>query len=223
MKYVRDPLIPLALLFLVLLPARAGAQAAGAAFHRFGIAVGAGVGGAPLGEIAERNGTFAIPGKEYELRGLLQVSPGAEWSMGLLVDDYSLDQQIEVVTRSRFDYQSAAVVVAYGRTEMQKNVPIQSRLDVGWRRFEVSSSGPNYYTGEAEASRTSGHSALVAVSLGVAIPLQSMSLVPRVRLETSYPDFGGGDGYSRLHREHDLGFRASLGIGLTRMFGRDSR
>jgi len=36
--------------------------------------------------------------------------------------------------------------------------------------------------------------------------------VPRVRIEVDFPDFGGGDGFGRLHPETDLGFRASFGV-----------
>lgn len=221
MKYVSPRLCGLALLALMLLPPQAIGQAEPG--RRFGLAAGVAVGGAPLGEIAERNGTFAIPGKEYEFRALTRSASGPEWSLGFLMDDYRLNQEIDRLTRSHFDYNSTGLIVGYGRSEMQNGVPIHYGVDIGWRQFDVSSSGPNYYTGEAEASRTSGHAALVAVSWGIELPLESMSLVPRVRIETNYPDFGGGDGYSALHQEHDLGFRASIGIGLKQIFQRERR
>ena len=206
---------------LVLLPAQVVAQPEPG--RQFGLAAGIAVGGAPLGEIAERNGTFAIPGKEYEFRALVRSASGTEWSLGFLMDDYRLDHEIDRFTHSRFDYNSTGLIVGYGRRQVQHGAPIHYGLDLGWRQFDVSSSGPNYYTGEAEASRTNGHAALLAVSWGVEVPLESMSLVPRVRIETNYPDFGGGDGYSALHREHDLGFRASIGIGLKTMVQRQRR
>lgn len=221
MKYVPRHLCGLALLAVWLVPARAGAQAEPG--RRFGLAAGVAVGGAPLGELAERNGTFAILGKEYELRALMRSASGREWSLGFIMDDYRLDQEPDRLTRSQFDYSSTGLIVGYGRSEIQEGVPMHYGVDLGWRHFDVSSSGPNYYTGEPEASRTSGQAALLAVSFGIEIPLEGASLVPRVRLETNYPDFGGGDGYSALHREHDLGFRASIGIGLKQIFQREPR
>ena len=221
MMYVARRLCGLALFAHLLLPVEADAQAEPE--RRFGLAAGIAVGGAPLGEIAERNGTFAIPGKEYEFRALMRSASGAEWSLGFLMDDYRLGQEPDRLTRSQFGYNSTGLIVGYGRSEIQDGVPIHYGVDLGWRQFDVSSSGPNYYTGEAEASRTSGQAALLAVSFGIEIPVEGASLVPRVRFETNYPDFGGGDGYSALHRERDLGFRASVGIGLKTIFQQERR
>jgi hypothetical protein len=215
------PVLFLLLLLLLLVPVRAGAQMESPG-RRFGIFAGAAVGGAPLGQIAERNGTFAIPGLEYEVRALLRSAGGNEWSLGLLVDEYRLDQEVDRLTRSRFDYSSTGISMGYGRVEPQKGVPIHYGVELGWRRFEASSARPSVYTGEAEASRASGHAAILAVSYGIEVPLEVVRLVPRLRLETSYPDIGGGDGYSALHTARDLGVRASVGVGLKRMLRRSS-
>jgi hypothetical protein len=221
MDYFPRWLCGLALFVLLLVPAQVSAQAE--LGRRFGFAAAIAVGGTPLGEIAERNGTFAIPGMQYELRALMRSANGTEWSLGLLMDNYGLDQEIDRLTHSQFDYSSTGLTVGYGRSQIQNGVPVRYGIDLGWRHFDASSSGPNYYTGEAEASHTRGHAAFLAVSYGIEIPLESISLMPRVRLETNYPDFGGGDGYSALHREHDLGFRASVGFGLKRMFQPERR
>jgi pimeloyl-ACP methyl ester carboxylesterase len=88
------------------------------------------------------------------------------------------------------------------------------RLDLGWRSFTAAGSRPDAYTGEVHPGTVRGGGALLGVAYGVELSPGSSTVTPRLRLETSYPDFGGGDGYSRLHRESDLGFRASVGVEL---------
>jgi hypothetical protein len=204
-------LLLLLLPFLLLLSVAAPAAAQNSS-HSLGVLVGAAVSGSPLGGIAERNGTFAIPGQEYEVRLLLGSARGHEWSVGVLRDSYRLAQAADISTRSHFDYNSTGTVVGYGFTEETGSVPVVYGVDLGWQRFSAASSTPNYYTGEQEDTRTSGDAIVLGVSYGVEIPLQSVSLIPRVRIATNYPDFGGGEGYSGLHRQHDLGFKASFGI-----------
>lgn len=210
------------LLMAILLTGQLSAQS-GSSGHRFGLAGGIAVSGAPMGEVAERNGTFAIPGTEYEFRLLMRWDEATEWSLGFLMDQFSLGQEIDPFTHSEFDYSSTGVVVGYSRTEPKSGIPIEYRLDLGWRQFDASSSGPNYYTGDSETSRVRGDAALLAVSLGIEIPVQSMWLVPTIRLETNYPDFGGGEGRSALHRESDLGFRLSMGVALKTIFPGERR
>lgn len=197
------------LFLLLLIPAIAAAQGAG---RQVGILAGAAISGSPLGEVAERNGTFAIPGQEYEVRLLLSSGRGHEWSLGVLWDSYRLNQTIDISSRSQFDYTSTGTVVGYGFSQHAGSVPVVYGVDLGWMRFRTASSTPNYYTGEQEDTRTRGDAVVLGLSYGVEIPLQSLSLVPRIRIATNYPDFGGGEGYSGLHREHDLGFKASFGM-----------
>ncbi len=205
----RSVAVPAAALFALLLyvpPAHAQSRA-----PRFGAIFGAGLSGAPLGEIAERHGTRAVPGRDYEAR-VFHGSPQHEWSVGGIWDEYQFHQTIDLNTESRFEYTSASLVLGYSTLMPTGGVPTTFGIDLGVTEFRASSATPSYYTGEPESSRTRGHAILLNLSYGVEIPLKRMSMVPRLRLSTSYPDFGGGDGYSALHRESDLGFKASFGV-----------
>jgi hypothetical protein len=195
---------------LALLQSVATAQAQSTAPH-FGALFGAGISGSPLSGIAERNGMLAVPGMEYEAR-IVFGSPQHEWSLGGIRDQYQLDQTFTISSRSRFDYRSASLILGYSTLAPTRGVPTTFGMDLGLSQFQVSSSTLNYYTAEPEDTDTRGHAVLLNVSYGVEIPLQTVSLVPRLRLSTSYPDFGGGDGYSALHRAHHLGFKASFGV-----------
>lgn len=183
---------------------------------RFGALFGGGLSGAPLGSIAERHGLYALPGLEHEARVLLG-SGGHEWSLGGIWDRYRTEQAISPTSTSRFDYRSSGVVLGYSTVRRTGGVPVVYGVDLGWNHFEASSSTPSYYTGEQENSRTAGDAALLNVWYGVEIPMESVTVIPRIRLSTSYPDFGGGDGYSALHRSSDLGFKASVGVSLKKL------
>lgn len=200
-------------LALGLLPLLLAASAARAqrTTSRVGAILGAGTSGAPLGEIAQRRGMVGIPGRDFEAR-IFFGSPRHEWSLGGTWDQYRLNQPSGVSTQSQFDYRSANVVLGYSTLRPTAGVPVSYGIDLGVSEFRASSSSPSYYTGEPESSRTPGRAVLLNLTYGVEIPLQSVSVVPRLRLSTNYPDFGGGDGYSALHRESDLGFKASFGV-----------
>ena len=203
---------------LTALTARPAATQSTDGASRIGFSATGSVAGAPIGQIAERNGLYAVPGLEYDLRAIVTTSSEREWSLGLLRDEYRTDTAIGLTSSSSFEYVSTAVVVGLGSLELEGPVPVRYGIDLGWRHFEALSDGPNYYTGQQETSSVVGNAALLATSFGIEIPLDGLVLVPRARLETNYPDFGGGDGYSALHREMDLGFRASLGIGVKKLF-----
>lgn len=213
----RKPIQPVlvALILLLLVHPSAEGQSAG---RGFGVLVGAAASASPLSETAERNGTYAVPGLEYELRLLLAPRPGREWSVGVLTDSYQLDQTLDIASRSRFDYRSTSIVASYSLTEPVSGVPVVYGVDLGWTGFRATSSGPNYYSGDPEDTRTRGDAVVLGLSYGVEIPLHSVSLIPRLRVTTNYPDFGGGDGYSGLHRERDLGFKASFGVNVKARF-----
>jgi hypothetical protein len=56
-------------------------------------------------------------------------------------------------------------------------------------------------------TRVRGDAALLGVLYGLDLSSGTTGIMPRLRLEMSYPDFGGGDSYSRLHRTSDVGLR----------------
>lgn len=197
-------------------------EAAQSTGRKFGISFGTAVSGSPLSEIAERNGTFAIPGQEIEFR-LSYGSPRHELSLGLLADQYKLDQVVTRGSRSRLEYSSTTALVGYSMTEFVKSVPLVSSVDVGWNRFLVASVTPDYYTGETSDTRTEGNAFVLGLSYGVELPFRSVAVIPRIRITTSYPDFGGGDGYTILHPENDLGFKASFGVNVKALWRRGSK
>lgn len=207
-SYFRPALLVPVLALLV--SPSAEAQSTG---RTIGVLAGAAVSGSPLGELAERNGTYAIPGQEFEVRLLFGSARGREWNVGVLSDRYRIDRAADdPLSQPQFDYTSTGALVGYSVTEPVGAVPVVYGVDLGWTRLRAASSTPNHYTAEQEDSRTQADVLVLGLSYGVEIPLQSISLVPRVRIATNYPDFGGGEGYSALHREHDLGFKASFGV-----------
>lgn len=135
---------------------------------RYGVGFGAAVSTSPLGEIAERHGTYGIPGYQYEVRFFARTLARGEWSVALLWDDYHVGQRLDLNTKYAFDYDS----------------------------------------------RTVGHAAVLGWTAGLEIPGRALTTVPRIRLEMNFPDFGGGDGYTLIHPETDLGFKASFGVTL---------
>lgn len=211
-KYIQASLGAFAVLAL-LLPALAAAQES-APGRRFGASVAVGVAGAPLGQLAESYGTRAIPGLELDIRAVRRAATGHEFSIGVLTDRYRMDHTIDLNTHSLFEHTSVGVVAGRSWFEEVGDVPMRFGLDLGWRRFSTSSSRPDFYTSDLAVSDVRGDAALLAVTYGVELPSGAMTVMPRLRLETSYPDFGGGDGYSALHRDRSLGFRASVGVEL---------
>ena len=196
---------------LLLMVEVAGAQPGG---REPGLMFVTAMSGSPLSEVAEQNGTYAIPGREQELR-LLWVSPrGDGWSVGAIRDSYRLDQVIDISSRSVFTYRSTTASVGYSFARAGGAVPLSYGIDAGWLHYRATSSRPTYYTGEHADTRMRGDAVVLGLSAGVEIPFHSVALVPRLRIATNYPDFGGGEGYSRLHREHDLGLKASAGLGV---------
>jgi hypothetical protein len=55
---------------------------------RYGVGFGAAVSTSPLGEIADRHGTYGRPGQQYEVRLFARTPRRGEWSVALLGDDY---------------------------------------------------------------------------------------------------------------------------------------
>lgn len=210
--------LTVAAVLMILAAAQVSGQAAGR--RQFGIQVGRGLAVAPLGDVAESFGIYAIPGYDYEARLVTRSARGNEWSVGALADEYEIDHIVDSHTRSRFAYSSVALVVARSWTQDLTHLWLQYGFEAGWRRFDAESSRPDVYTGALAESRTSGNAALFAVSFALELPGWYGTLQPRLRLETNFPDFGGGDGFSVVHRETDLGFRASLGLNFKTFVGR---
>ena len=210
--------VPLAV-FVLLAPgvATATAQREPA---QIGVLAGTALSGSPLGEVGERMGIYAVPGREHEVR-LLWIAPNGEtWSIGSLWDSYALDHGFDLSSRVAFSYASTTTGLGYSRTREMRGVPVTYGLDLGWLHFRASSSWPSAYTGERTASEARVDAAALGASWGVEIPFRSFTLVPRARIALNYPDFGGGDGYSRLHREHDLGAKTSFGVAVKTTFPR---
>lgn len=180
----------------------------------FGARVGWGFSGSPHGNIAERHGTFLVPGKDYEVAFHFRLASGKELSLGLLSDGYDINQELDRQTGSRFEYNSTGVFAGFAMTEQVGLVPIRLGMDAGWRWYSVESRRPNYYTSEPGESSMKGRTAALGLSAGIEIPFEFATAVPRIRVETNYPSFGGGDGYTDLRQVSDLAFRASLGVGL---------
>jgi hypothetical protein len=182
--------------------------------YTFGVAVGGGLSASPLGNIAERHGTFLIPGKDYEVWLTYGAAESGEFSLGMLADRYQVNQEFDSRTYSRFHYSSVGAFAGYSFLGVEGRTPVRYGVDLGWRWFSVESDRPDYYTGEPSVGATKGNALALGVTAGIEVPLDFGTAVPRVRVETNYPSFGGGDGYSELHRASDLGFRASVGIQL---------
>lgn len=181
---------------------------------RYGVGFGAAVSTSPLGEIAERHGTYGIPGHQLEVRFFARTVGRGEWSVALLWDDYHVGQQLDLATKYAFDYESRGLVVGYQTVPDGRGLQVVYGVDAGWLHFTTEANSIDYYTSAPFESRAAGNAVLLGISAGVEIPGESMIIVPRVRIETNFPDFGGGDGYSRLHPETDLGFKASFGVAL---------
>ena len=176
-----------------------------------GVSARASVGGTPLGQIAERGDKPAIVGSEYEVR-LSRVSSGnREWSLGLVWDSYETNQFAGTPQYASFDYASSSLTAGYG-IALRDGVPNVYGVELGIMRFNALANAPDFYTGEQFASDVRGTAAVLAATYGRTVPLGRISLIPTLRLATNYPDFGGGDGYSALHRESDFGFKASFGL-----------
>jgi hypothetical protein len=191
------------------------------ASRRWGLQLGYAIAGAPMGEVAGSFGTFLIPGREYELRLVTRSARGSEWSVGIIADEFSMDHVIDIRSRSQFDYESVGLVVGRAWVLSQPVVTTLAGIDAGWRHFRVSSSRPDYYSGERATSRTTGDAGFVAAVSGLELDGWYGIVQPRLRLEANFPDFGGGDGYSMVHRETDVGFRASVGVSVkTFLIGR---
>ena len=188
--------------------------------RQYGASFGIGLGIAPLGEVGESYGSEIVPGLEYDIRLFTRSPRGTEWNLGVLNDRYEMEPVLDINTRSAFEYTSTSVVVGFSKGEVVRAVPMRFGADLGWRHFDASSSRPNYYTGEVESSGVEGDAAVAAVHYSIEFGNGATKVLPRFRMEMSFPDFGGGDGYSLLHRETDVGFRASMGIGITSAFFR---
>jgi hypothetical protein len=188
--------------------------------RQFGASAALSVAGAPLGEVAESYGLAAVPGAEYDIRLFTRSARGNEWSLGVLSDRYRVRGVAGMPALSEFEYTSTALLVGRYWSERVRGAPLRFGLDLGWRHFAATAARPDVYTGEPQATAVRGDAALVGVLYGVEFTKGATSITPRLRLETSYPDFGGGDGYSALHREHDLGFRASFGVELRQSISR---
>lgn len=178
----------------------------------FEVAVGGGLSASPLGNIAERHGTFLVPGRHYEGWLTYRTSRKTEVGVGMLTEGYNVDQVLDSRTRSRFEYTSTGVFGGLSWVEAQGPTPIRYGIDLGWRWFSVESNRPNYYTGEPSGSWTNGRAVALGLGAGVELPLDFATAIPRVRVETSYPSFAGGDGYTNLRKARDVGFRVSVGI-----------
>lgn len=179
---------------------------------RFGFGYGLALSTSPLGEIAERLGTYGIPGHQYEVRLFARTPQRGEWSVALFWDDYHVGQQLDLATKYRFDYSSTSLVAGWQSVPDRKGLALVYGLDAGWLRYRTAANSIDYYTSTPYDSRAVGHAAVLGWTAGLEIPGGVMTTVPRLRLEMNFPDFGGGDGYSRLHPETDLGFKASFGV-----------
>jgi len=181
---------------------------------RYGFSVAASASVSPLGEVAERHGIYGVPGRQLEMRLLARTPSHRVWSLALLLDDFHIGQNVDRQTSYAFDYDSWSVVVGYRSSRNENGVRALYGVDAGWIRFTATASSIDFNTGEPYASRTSSHGALLGLWTGLALPGKHFVTVPRVRLEMNVPDFGGGDGYSILHRESDLGLKFSVGVAL---------
>jgi hypothetical protein len=149
--------------------------------------------------------------EKYELRALRSTANGKEWSLGIIWDSYRNGVLPAIDSKSYFGYNSSTVSLGYGISLPSGRVNVYG-AELGIMRFSADASTPNFYTAERENTRTTGHAAVLAATYGRSVSVGSLRLIPTLRVATNYPDFGGGDGYSRLHRESDFGFKASFGI-----------
>lgn len=179
---------------------------------RYGAGFGAAVSSSPLGEIAERHGTYGIPGYQYEVRLFARTPGRGEWSVALLWDNYHVSQQLDLATKYAFNYDSESLVLGWQSVPDQEGLQLVYGMDAGWLRYTTAANSIDYYTSTPFESSTVGHAAVLGFSTGLEIPGASLITVPRIRIETNFPNFGGGDGYSILHPETDLGFKASFGV-----------
>ncbi|MDQ3557169.1 MAG: hypothetical protein M3409_10415 [Gemmatimonadota bacterium] len=182
---------------------------------RFGVLVTQGVGGSPLGEIAERYETFAIPGTATDVRLLFRPRPTVEWQLGYTQDDFSLGDQIDPAGGRNVRYTSAGFVV--GRSTATADLPLRliQGFDAGVSRFRVAGAAISRFDGERYVSEANGWVFVLGISAGVELPLyRQITVTPGARWALNTPDFGGGDGYSALHRETDVGFKLFFTLGL---------
>jgi hypothetical protein len=179
---------------------------------RYGVSVAGAVVGSPLGQVAQSYGFIAIPGFELDARLRARAYDHSEWSVGVTGDRYVLDMDLQPFGRWQFDYSSIAAVAGRSWLPPRDGAPIRYGIDLGVRYFTVNSTRPEAQTSQPHANSVTGTAALIAVSYAVEVATPRFTYSPRLRLETNYPDFGGGDGHTDLHRTSALGFRASAGI-----------
>src|SRR5690606_35915988 len=135
---------------------------------RYGISVAAAASVSPLGEVAERHGIYGVPGRQFEVRLLARSSDRHVCSLGPILDDFRIGQQLDRQTSYAFDYDSWSLVVGYRVARRQADgVGALYGVDAGWIRFAAAASSIDYYTGEPYASRAAGHGALLGLWAGL--------------------------------------------------------
>jgi hypothetical protein len=175
--------------------------------------ISSGVGGSPLGEIAERYSTFAIPGRGRDIRLGLRSGDRREWQVGYSGDRFRLGDQNRPERGRRIEYVSHGVSVGFLRLDSIGAVRMVGGAELGVSRFRVSGADFSRFSGEREESETDGTILILGATAGIELPrVRGITAVPHVRWALNFPDFGGGDGYSSLHRETDLGIKTFFNL-----------
>lgn len=206
-------------LSLALLSARPGAaqQVADSVPRREGsgisVWVGTGTGYSPLGNVAESYNTFGIPGQSTDVRIGVRSGARHEWLVGYTGDRFRLGDANRPDAGRRIEYVSHGVGVTRLRADSLGSVRLLSGWEVGVSRFRVRGAEFSVYDGEREESETSATTLVVGYTAGLELPLyRRITVVPHLRTTLNFPDFGGANGYTPLHREHTLGIKTFFNL-----------
>lgn len=176
--------------------------------------VSSGTGFSPLGDVAESYDTFGIAGRGHEVRIGVRSGARHEWQVGYTGDRFRLGDPGRPDQGRRIEYVSHGLSVGrvaadvLGGPGRSGDVRLLSGWELGVSRFRVSGAEFSRYGEGREESETSGTVLLAGYTAGLELPLfRGISMVPHVRTSLNFPDFGGGNGYTTLHRENGLGLK----------------
>ncbi len=198
---------------------------------RFGVMGNRGVGGSPLGDIAERYETFAIPGRNVGVGVFIRPRESLDLYAGYGRESFSIGDQYNRASGQRAEYQAHSAMVGILRSQpLGGEVSFLGGADLGLTFYEISTAASSRYDGELYRSHLKAVTASFGLTYGLELPLDQglpalffdalgtrATLIPNVRMVANFPDFGGGTGAARLYSETDLGFKVFFNMG-TRIF-----
>ncbi len=195
---------------------------------RFGVMGSRGVGGSPLGDIAERYETFAIAGRNVGVWVFVRPRESLDLYAGYGTESFRIGDQHNRASGERAEYQAHSAMAGILRSRpLGDEVSFVTGADLGVTFYEVSTAAISRSTGELERSDLKGVTASLGFTYGFELPLlhglpsllfdalgTRATLIPNARMVANFPDFGGGTGVTRLYGETDLGLKVFFNLGM---------